>query len=158
MTLLRRTRLVCLAVIAAAAALRAAESGRVEVLRQLKGPNHTVVIIRFDYDSGKATRTVVDEKSGKVLKEEVLRGRPQSNKREFQRAVSIIAGDPNLSALLSAGAATEGGFIVDGPPGHPGNHRYIQIRILSSDRRTLLRVVVVDLSAEVVAAVRDSFE
>lgn len=139
-------------------ALLFALTARANVLRRVRGPNHTVLTIAFDHATGKTSRIVADEASGKVLREESLPGRPQSNRQERDQAISIIADDPTLQFLLFNGAQTEGGFIVDGPSDHPPDHRYIQIRLLSADRRTLLRVVIVDLSAAAVASVRESFE
>ena len=78
--------------------------------------------------------------------------------QEFQDAVCLIGADPMVGRLLAEGAIAEGGFIVDGPAGHPVGHRYIQIRLLSPDRQDLLRVALVDLTARVVASVRSSFE
>jgi hypothetical protein len=130
----------------------------IQILRQIKMPNRMIGMIRFDYASGVATRVVVDESSGKILQYQTYPGRPQSSRQEFHDAVSIIGHDPNLARLVEGGAVTEGGFIVDGPGGHPRNDRYIQIRLLSADRRDLLRVVLVDLTARVVASTRSSFE
>ena len=101
---------------------------------------------------------VVDRKSGKVLQQRKFAGRPQGSRQEFQEAVRIVRQDQQLSSFLASGAATEGGFIVDGPPGHPLQDRYIQVRLLTPDRLTLLRVVLVDLTTGVVASARNSFE
>jgi len=129
----------------------------IQVLRQIKMPDRMIGMIRFDYASGVATRVVVDESSGKILQYQTYPGRPQSSRQEFHEAVSIIGHDPKLARLVEGGAVTEGGFIVDGPAGHPRNDRYIQIRLLSADRRNLLRVVLVDLTERVVASARSSF-
>jgi hypothetical protein len=115
-------------------------------------------MVRFNYATGQASRVVVDESSKKVLREQKFPGRPQSSRQEFEEAVRIIRRDPNLAGLMAGGAVPEGGFIVDGPSGHPSNDRYIQIRLLSPDRRSLLRVTLVDLTVGTVASARDSFE
>lgn len=130
----------------------------ITVLRLVRGFDRTTTTIRIDYVSGSAERTVVDEKSGKVLQQRRLAGRPQGSKDEFWRAVAIIGNDPGLARLLADGAVTEGGFIVDGPAGGEANDRYIQIRLLSADRCTLLRVVIVDLSASRVASAKAWFD
>ena len=153
---MRTAALLCTLLVAAFAF--GGEGARVEILRRVKGPRHTIITTQFDYASGKTWRIVTDANDGKVLREELLPGRAQSTRREVERAISIIAKDPALQVLLSRGAQTEGGFIIDGPSGQPADHRYIQIRVLSADRRTLLRVVVVDLSAGIVALVRERFE
>jgi hypothetical protein len=130
----------------------------VHILRQVRMPDHTTMVIRFDHASGTASRIVMDEASGKILQEQTYAGRPQSSSQEFQDAVCIIGGDATLGRLIAERAVAEGGFIVDGPPGQPASHRYIQIRLLSPDRQHLLRVALVDLTARVVASVRGSFE
>jgi hypothetical protein len=131
---------------------------RIRNLRQVRGSDHTVMIIAFDYATGAAFRIVRDETSGKVLYEQQLPGRPQSSREEFKEAVEIIGRDPKLAGFIRDGAVTEGGFIVDGPPGHPSQDRYIQIRLLTPDRSRLLRVVLVDLTVSVVAAASDWFQ
>lgn len=117
-----------------------------------------MTIIQFDYGAGAAFRTVVAAKSGKVLSTERLPGRPQSSRAEFLEAVRLISQTPPLAGLVARGAVPEGGFIVDGPPGSLKWHRYIQIRLLSANRRDLLQVVSVDLTAKNIALVKDSFE
>jgi hypothetical protein len=130
----------------------------IRILRRARGSNHTVTVIRFDYTAGTASRVVADENSGEMLQEQKLPGRPQSSRQEFEAAVLLIRQDPNLSNLITGGAVPEGGFIVDGPEGHPIRDRYIQIRLLSPNRLTLLRIVLVDLTARVVASARTTFE
>ncbi|MHB8272575.1 hypothetical protein [Bradyrhizobium sp.] len=132
--------------------------GPVEILRQVRVPDHTIIAIRFDHASGTASRVVMDEASGKVLHEHTYAGRPQSSSQEFQDAVCIIGSHSGLRSLIAAGAVAEGGFIVDGPSGHPASHRYIQIRLLSPDRQHLLQVALIDLTARMVASARSSFE
>lgn len=129
-----------------------------QTLRQVRMPDHTTSIIRFDHASGTASRVVLDESSGKVLHQQTYAGRPQSSVWEFQQAVSVIACDPILGRLVADGAVAEGGFIVDGPPDRPAHHRYIQIRLLAPDRRDLLRIAVVDLTQQAVASAQSSFE
>jgi len=130
----------------------------IRILRQVRSSDHTICMTQFDYAKGAASRVVVDERTGQVLRVQEYRGRPQSSRKEFQNAVSRIGNDPTLASVLAGGAVPEGGFIVDGPSDHPRNHRYIQIRLLSPDRFMLLRVVLVDLTARVVASVRTCFE
>jgi hypothetical protein len=139
-----------------AGSLRADES--IQILRQVRMPDRTIVVIRFDHARGTASRLVLDEASGEVFQEQTYAGRPQSSWGEFQDAVCIIGRDATLARLLAEGAVAEGGFIVDGPAGHPVSHRYIQIRLLSPDRRSLLRVALVDLTERTVASARSSFE
>jgi hypothetical protein len=128
------------------------------ILRQVRMSDHTIMAIRFDHASGIASRVVIDEASGKVLREQTYPGRPQSSWQEFQDAVCIIGSHSALRRLLAEGAVAEGGFIVDGPSGHPAGHRYIQIRLLTPDRQRLLQVALVDLTERAVASARSSFE
>jgi hypothetical protein len=146
------------AVLIVALAGNARGDGPVQILRQVRMPDHTIMVIRFDHASGTASRIVMEEASGKVLQEQTYTGRPQSSSQEFQDAVCIIGSHATLRGFIAGGAVAEGGFIVDGPPGQPASHRYIQLRLLSPDRQRLLQVALVDLTARVVASVRSSFE
>jgi hypothetical protein len=130
----------------------------VQILRQVRMPDHTIMVLRFDHASGVASRVVVEEASGKVVQEQSYPGRPQGSWQEFQDAVCIVGSHSTLGRLIAEGAIAEGGFIVDGPSGHPASHRYIQIRLLSPDRQHLLRVALVDLTERAVASARNSFE
>jgi hypothetical protein len=130
----------------------------VRILRQIRMPDRTTMVIRFDHANGMASRVVLDEASGKVLQEQTYPGRPQSSRQEFQDAICIIGGDSALGRLIAEGAVAEGGFIVDGPASRPASHRYIQIRLLSPDRQQLLQVAVIDLTERLVASARSSFE
>jgi hypothetical protein len=130
----------------------------IAILRKVQRPDRTVDTIEFDYARGTASRVVSDQTSGKVLESRGYPGRPQSSAQEFQDAVSVIGRDSALASLVAGGVAWEGGFIVDGPSGHPAVDRYIQIRLLSLDRENLLRVVLVDLTQRVVASATNSFE
>jgi hypothetical protein len=148
--------LAAVLLVALAGGSRADDS--VQILRQVRMPDHTIMVLRFDHASGVASRVVVEEGSGKVVQEQTYPGRPQSSSQEFQDAVCIISSHSILRRLVAEGAVAEGGFIVDGPSGQPASHRYIQIRLLSPDRQHLLRVALVDLTERVVASVRGSFE
>lgn len=130
----------------------------IRILRQVRRPDHTITMIRFDYASGTASQVVIDERSGEVLLNRKYPGRPQSSRQEFEEAVSIIGHESALASLVAEGAVPEGGFIVDGPPGHAANHRYIQIRLTSPDRRSLLCVALIDLTERTVASAKGSFE
>lgn len=137
-------------------ALSSLPTDGVEILRRVKQSRDTTVVYAFDHTSGTAYRIVMER--GFVLRKENLPGRPQSSPHEFARAVSIISADPAAGRVLADGSVAEGGFIVDGPSGHSSDHRYIQVRLLSADRRALRAVVLVDLSVGVVASTRNSFE
>jgi hypothetical protein len=152
----RMAGLAAVLLVALAGSSRADDA--VQILRQVRMPDHTIIAIRFDHASGIASRVVIDEESGKVVQEQPYPGRPQSSWQEFHDAVCIIGGHSALGRLIAEGAIAEGGFIVDGPSGHPASHRYIQIRLLSPDRQQLLQVALVDLTGHVVASARNSFE
>jgi hypothetical protein len=128
------------------------------VLRQAYEQDRAITLIVFDYATGTASRIVLDGSSRKVLREQTLPGRPQSSRKEFREAIEIISRDRNLGHFITSGAVPEGGFIVDGPSGHPSQDRYIQIRLLSPDRRSLLRLVLVDLTLGVAASDRPWYE
>lgn len=128
------------------------------VLRQAYEQDRAITLIVFDYATGTASRIVLDGSSRKVLRERILPGRPQSSRKEFREAIEIISRDRKLGHFITNGAVPEGGFIVDGPSGHPSQDRYIQIRLLSPDRRSLLRLVLVDLTLGVAASDRAWYE
>lgn len=104
-----------------------------------------------NYNRGKAYRVLVDPNTGAIARQEELPGKPQSSLEERQEAKKIIASDPELSSLLTPGVAVEGGFAVVPPPNSDPNHRYIQMHVVSSDRRSFLRTVTLDLTASQIA-------
>jgi hypothetical protein len=129
-----------------------------DVLRRVYEQDRAITLIVFDYATGTASRIVLDSSRRKVLREQKLPGRPQSSRKEFQEAIEIISRDQKLGHFITSGAVPEGGFIVDGPSGYPSQDRYIQIRLLSPDRRSLLRLVLVDLTLGVAASDRAWYE
>jgi len=122
------------------------------VLRQAYEQHHAITLFVFDYATGTASRIVLDGSRQKVLREQKLPGRPQSSRKEFQQALEIVRRDRKLGHFITEGAVPEGGFIVDGPPDYPSQDRYIQVRLLSPDRHSLLRLVLVDLTLGVAAS------
>jgi hypothetical protein len=113
--------------------------------------------IIFNYSTGKASRLLVDRNTNEVIGEEVLPGRPQSSVEELQQATRIIQGNPQLAQMLQGGSVLEGGFVVDAPPGAPVNNRYVQIHVLSGNRRQIQRVVIVDLTSNTIASAATNF-
>ena len=103
-------------------------------------------VVIFNYSVGKATRLLVDSSNGEILREEAVRGRPQSSEEEIQEAIRIVRQDREVARLLQEKGVIEGGFVTDGPPGTKPEHRFLQLQVLSSDRLSLLRVIVVDLT------------
>lgn len=109
-------------------------------------------IVLFNYSTGNATRYRVDALNGEVLSEETLRGRPQASPEERQEAIQIIQANPQHARLLQAGGIIEGGFIVDDPVGASPGNRFIQMHVLSSDRRRIQSVTIVDLTTGIIAS------
>lgn len=112
-------------------------------------PDTIVTVVLFDHTALEARRVVVDIGSGRVVANEPLPGRPQSSREEFEEAVEIIRRDADLAVLLDAGGILDGGFIVNDPAG--SRRRMIQLKLLSSDRHTLLRSITVDLTRQEIA-------
>ncbi len=108
-------------------------------------------VLLFNYSTNKATRFLVDPTNGAVLSQEELRGRIRASEEELQEAMRIIQANREHASLLQAGGILEGGFIVDGPKGAPDN-RYIQMQLLTADRRSIQRVVVIDLTKGTIAS------
>jgi hypothetical protein len=112
----------------------------------------------FNYTTNRATRLHVDSNSGSVVRQETLSGVPQSSREERDQAMSIVKNLPELARLIAQeNGALEGGFVVSPPDGRPSDHRYVQIKILSSDRRRLLRFVTVDMTSNSVASTFQRF-
>jgi hypothetical protein len=118
---------------------------------------HIASIVLFNYTVGKAVRLLVDASTGEILTEEPIRGRPQPSEEEIQEAAKIIKQNPALGRMLQDGSILEGGFIADGPIGTPQRHRFIQMHVLTSNRRTLQRLVVVDLTSGTIAESRANY-
>jgi hypothetical protein len=112
----------------------------------------------FNYTTNRAIRLHLDSNSGSVLRQETLSGVPQSSREERDQAMTVVKNLPELSRLIAQeNAVLEGGFVVSPPDGRPSDHRYLQIKILSSDRRRLLRFVTVDMTSNSVASTFQRF-
>jgi|SRR6185437_6523386 len=111
-------------------------------------------VVVFNYSQGKATRLIMDWSNGAVLRQELLRGRPQPSEEERQEARQIIRADPEHARMLEAGSVIEGGFIVDAPRLESTRDRFLQFQILTSDRLGLQRVVIVNLTSRRIAESR----
>lgn len=114
-------------------------------------PSTVTTVVLFDHTALEARRVSVDSATNRVLLNDLLPGRPQRSDRERDEAASIVARDPALARLIGAGAVLDGGFIVDDPRG--SRRRMIQMKLISGDRRTPLRTIVVDLTRGDIAAV-----
>jgi hypothetical protein len=96
----------------------------------------------------------MDLATGQLLLNERLPGHPQRSDRELAEAVAIVRRDSGLARLLDEGGVLDGGFIVDDPRGT--RHRTLQMKLMSADRRALLRSIVVDLTSGEITSVTDS--
>lgn len=118
-----------------------------------KGTSIASVVV-FNYSQGIATRLIMDSSNGDVLREERLSGRPQASEEELQEARQVIRTDPEHARILQGGGVIEGGFVVDGPKRQSSHNRFIQFQILTSNRQSLRRVVIVNLTTRRIAESR----
>ena len=107
-------------------------------------------VVLFDHTVGEARRVLLDLDTGALLANRLLPGRPQGSREESEEAARIIRRDPGLAGLLDEGGVLDGGFVVADPGG--SRRRMMQLKLLSADRRRLLRSVTVDLTEGVIAA------
>jgi hypothetical protein len=108
-------------------------------------PQATVLLVVFNYTTGKALRYQVNAQTGKTLSSEVLSGQPAASEEEILAAAEVLYRQPDLARVAQQGIL-EDGFAVTPPPGQPTNHRYIQLRILNNNRTQVLRAVTVNLT------------
>ncbi len=108
-------------------------------------PQATVLLVVFNYTTGKALRYQVNAQTGKTLSSEVLSGQPAASEEEILAAAEMLYRQPDLARVAQQGIL-EDGFAVTPPPGQPTNHRYIQLRILNGNRTQVLRTVTVNLT------------
>jgi hypothetical protein len=120
-------------------------------------PSDRATSVVFNYTTNRATRLHVNS-NGSVQRQETLSGVPQSSREERNQAMTVVKNLPELARLIAQeNGALEGGFVVSPPDGRPSDHRYVQIKILSSDRRRLLRFVTVDMTSNSVASTFQRF-
>jgi hypothetical protein len=112
-----------------------------------------VTVVLFDHTALEARRVLIDPATNLLLLNERLPGRPQRSDRELAEAVAIVRSDPVLARLIDEGGVLDGGFVVDDPRG--SRRRMIQMKLMSADRRALLRSIIVDLTAGEIASVSD---
>ncbi|NJM45399.1 MAG: hypothetical protein HC860_03900 [Alkalinema sp. RU_4_3] len=108
-------------------------------------PQTTVLLLVFNYTTGKALRYQVNPQTGKALSSEVLSGQPAASEEEILAAAEVLYRQPDLARVAQQGIL-EDGFAVTPPPGQPTTDRYIQLRILNNNRTQLLRTVTVNLT------------
>jgi hypothetical protein len=115
---------------------------------------HVAKLLMFNYALNKAYNFTIDVENGGVSVQE-LSGKPAASEEEKKTAALIISTDPVLGLLVERGSTVDGGMIeANAPAGHPANHRYIQMMLLSPDRLELEKMVVVDLTEDTIASVR----
>jgi len=110
-----------------------------------------VTVVLFDHTALESRRVTLDPATNRLLRNDLLPGRPQRSERELAEASSIVQRDPTLARLLEDGAVLDGGFIIDDPRG--SRRRMIQMKLISADRRSPLRTIVVDLTRGQIASV-----
>jgi hypothetical protein len=114
-------------------------------------PRRLADVILYDHSTGKAERLLFDPGKDQIVKREKLAGQPSPTEDELEEAVNIIKANPELAKLISAGGQITGGFLASPPEGGPTNDRYVQMQILTPDRRQIQRVVLVNLSSGAIA-------
>jgi len=107
---------------------------------------NAVTVIVFSYGEGRAYRVVYEPTAKRVVRRELLSGRPQPSMEERKEVYSLIRADAAHAKLIAGGDVLEGGFAVDGPPGISERDRFVQVLMLSPDRQNFVRVVTVDLT------------
>lgn len=115
------------------------------------GTKTVATAVLFDHTVGEARRVLMDTVTGELVADERLPGRPQGSPEEFEEAVQMVRDEPELARLMDAGGVLDGGFIVTDPLG--SRRRMMQLKLLSADRRSLLRTIVVDLTRGTIASV-----
>jgi hypothetical protein len=108
-------------------------------------PQSTVILVVFNYTSGKALRYQVNAQTGKTLSSEVLSGQPAASEEEILEAAQVLYRQIELARVAQQGIL-EDGFAVVPPVGQPLTDRYIQLRILNGSRTEVLRTVTVNLT------------
>jgi hypothetical protein len=117
-------------------------------------PSDTNLIeqIVFDYREGQAYRILYDSTTRRIVNREPLPGTPQPSPEEINDVRDVIRRDPVHANLLSLGNVLEGGFAVEGPPGSPDRDRFVQMQMLSPDRKAFVRIITVDLTTRQIVA------
>ena len=106
------------------------------------------------YATGEAIRVRIAPDTGAIVAVDPLPGRPQSSAEEREEARELIRKDSEIGRLLTGGVQIQGGFVVDPPEGQASAGRYLEFHVVSSDGRSFVAEVVVDLSRNQVAARR----
>ena len=101
-------------------------------------------MVIFDHRKGKARRVSMNIDTDELLQDVELSGHPQSPRGRVRRGHRLVRREPQLALLLERGGILDGGFIVADPTG--SRRRLMQLKLLSSDRRHLLKALTVDLT------------
>jgi hypothetical protein len=105
--------------------------------------------VLFDHTALETRRVSIDAVTNVLIADEAVAGHPQRSLEEAEEASAIVRQDEELRRLLDRGAVLDGGFIVNDPGG--SRRRMIQFKLMSADRRTLLRTITVDLTLQRIA-------
>src|SRR5262249_25457538 len=109
----------------------------------------------FNYTTGKAFRVHVDAQTGKVTGQVEVKGAINSSAEEREEGKKLAEGYKDHADLMKKGGHVVGGFLTGPPKGTPATtvpHRYLEYHLTSADRRTVERVIIVDLSAKKVVS------
>jgi len=113
----------------------------------MSGESRTILtVVLFDHTALETRNVSIDAVTNVLIADEVVAGRPQRSAEELEEASAIIRQDEALRRLLDRGAVLDGGFIVDDPGG--SRRRTIQFKLVTADRRTLVRTITVDLTRQ----------
>lgn len=135
-------------------ALQVVEDGYPDEEKTPGGPTRRLAsVVIFDYTAGDTWRFAYDPQKSELVREQAIKGQPTPSQEERDEGTRILRAESRLEPLLREGAVIEGGFTDSAPPGGNARHRYLQFLLLTKDRKDLMRFVVVDLTAEKVAAV-----
>jgi hypothetical protein len=114
------------------------------------GESRTILtVVLFDHTSLETRSVSIDAVTNVLIADEVVTGHPQRSPEELEEGSAIVRQDEALRRLLDRGAVLDGGFIVDDPGG--SRRRMIQFKLITADRRTLLRTITVDLTRQRIA-------
>lgn len=116
-----------------------------------KEPPRTLAIAWIvSYETGEAAEVQFAPGSLNDIDVRKMRGRPQSSEDEREEAKALVRELLRVDRDL----VVEGGFAVAAPDGAPPG-RYLELHVVSADRKRMLAEVIVDLSRRRIAAERN---
>jgi hypothetical protein len=133
-------------------AIRVAKAGADDKTKAGTATKTLADVLLYNHANGQAERVLFDPSSNAVVSREPLRGLPSPTEEELEEASKAIRADAELAKLFQAGGHLSGGFLGSAPAGSPPHHRYLQMQLLSPDRKQIQKVVVVDLTTVTIAS------